>query len=623
MKKEKKVWAISLIALGWLAPQLSIAQQYKDTLRVLNEVVVTGTKFDLPVEKSGKFILKLNEQQLRAQSGRGVGELLNNLAGVQVDGNFGTPGTNLNYYIRGARNRQTLVLLDGIPMNDPSGIDAFYDLRYVPTDQLKSMEVLQGGLSTLYGSGAAAAVINLQTKEATTNGAHGSVDVNAGSWGTYSQNVNVTAKAEKLSVQLMANNFSSEGFSAALDQTRTGNFDKDGIVRRNGLIKLGYQAAKNLKLDFFAGRDWFDAKYDDGPFRDASNNQILGQTRVGLKALYSYRNGSLQFIGQQLNNNREFKSSFPSIYEGFNSFAEMIHAHQINRLLKVLSGVNFQQLKFGQKNQNVADTTKFTIIDPYASLLLETNDGFTLHTGVRLNTHSQYGSKLLYNVNPSYTIKSGAQSSLKVFASVSSSFITPSLFQLFSPFGNKNLKPEENFNYEYGATFTRGGFTVSGVNFFRDEANTIGFLTSRYENLSIGRRVSGVTIDGNYLLNYRWSVRADFTFQDTDAAKTFLRIPNQKWGMGVSFRPTRNALFAVSYLYTGARTDLFFDQNFVANDIALAAYDLINLSAAHDFFKGKLSVYGLLNNLLDREFVGVYGFTTQGRNATIGVRYSF
>ncbi|MFN7793813.1 MAG: TonB-dependent receptor, partial [Cyclobacteriaceae bacterium] len=208
MKKEKRVWAITLIVLWWLASNKTSAQQVEDSVRTLREVVVTGTKFELPIEKSSKFILRLSEQQLRDQPGINFSDLLNNLAGIQVDGNFGTPGSNLNYYVRGARNRQTLILVDGIPMNDPSGIDAFYDLRYIATDQLKNVEVLQGGLSTLYGSGAAASVINIQTKNADQAGLHGSIDLNAGSWNSFGQNLNLNGKADKLNFQVLANNFS-------------------------------------------------------------------------------------------------------------------------------------------------------------------------------------------------------------------------------------------------------------------------------------------------------------------------------------------------------------------------------------------------------------------------------
>jgi vitamin B12 transporter len=65
MEKKRKVWAITLIVLWWLAPSKTSAQQSQDSVRTLNEVVITGTKFELPVEKSGKFILRLSEQQLR------------------------------------------------------------------------------------------------------------------------------------------------------------------------------------------------------------------------------------------------------------------------------------------------------------------------------------------------------------------------------------------------------------------------------------------------------------------------------------------------------------------------------------------------------------------------------
>ncbi len=623
MKKERKVWAITLIVLWWLAPSKTIAQQDQDSVRTLSEVVITGTKFELPVEKSGKFILRLNEQQLRDQSGKNLGDILNNLAGVQVDGNFGTPGSNLNYYVRGARNIQTLILLDGVPMNDPSGIDAFYDLRYVALDQLKSVEVLQGGLSTLYGSSAAASVINIQTKEASKDGVHGGVDLNAGSWNSFGQNFNLNGKQDKLSFQLLANNYSSEGFSAALDKNNTGTFDKDGIDRKNGFLKVGYQFSKRFKLDVYGGHDWFDAKYDDGAFKDGNNSQIQSQTRVGVKWHYTYLKGSLQLTAQQLTNNREFKSPFLSIYDGNNTFAEIIHTHQLSNVAKILSGISFQHLKYAEKDASSSDTTKFTIVDPYTSLFLDFENGLQIHVGARLNTHSEYGNKLLYNLNPSWNISLNEKAKLKLFGSVSSSFITPSLYQLYSPYGNKGLKPEEDINYEYGLSLSANNkLTISAVNFFRDERNAIGFI-SRYENLSSSRRVSGVTIDGIYKVNSLLSFTADYTYQDTDNRKTFYRIPNEKFGIGWTIRPLPNTQVTATYRHTGNRTILYFDDSFKANEINLQAYDLINLSASHEFLKKKCMVYGSINNLLGESFVGVYGFTTQGRNFIVGVKYNF
>jgi vitamin B12 transporter len=622
MKKEKRVWAITLIVLWWLAPNKTSAQQVEDSVRTLKEVVVTGTKFELPIEKSGKFILRLSEQQLRDQPGINFSDLLNNLAGIQVDGNFGTPGSNLNYYVRGARNRQTLILVDGVPMNDPSGIDAFYDLRYIATDQLKNVEVLQGGLSTLYGSGAAASVINIQTKNADQAGLHGSIDLNAGSWNSFGQNLNLNGKADKLTFQVLANNFSSEGFSAATEKNGAGNFDKDGITRRNGFLKVGYQFSPKFKMDIFSGTDWLDAKYDDGAFQDASNSLVQSQIRVGFKGYYTYTNGSVQLTAQQLSNNREFTSLYPTAYDGSNFFTEVIHTHQLSGYAKLLSGVSFQQLKFGEKNVSTIDTTRFIIVDPYTSLFLDFENGLQLHIGTRLNTHSEYGSKLLYNLNPSWTVNIAADSKLKFFGSVSSSFITPSLYQLYSPFGNRNLKPEENVNHEYGVNFANNHFSISAVNFFRNEQNTIGYIT-RYENLAATRKVSGVTVDAAYHFSNVLSFRADYTSQSSDNEKSFYRIPKEKWGVGATYRVGKGTLLTATYLHTSARTDLYYDENFMASEVKLNAYDLINLSASQELFDRKLSIYGSTNNLLNEKFIGVYGFTTQERNYVVGVRYNF
>ena len=622
MKKEKRVWAITLIVLWWLAPNKTSAQQVEDSVRTLKEVVVTGTKFELPIEKSGKFILRLSDQQLRDQPGINFSDLLNNLAGIQVDGNFGTPGSNLNYYVRGARNRQTLILVDGIPMNDPSGIDTFYDLRYIATDQLKNVEVLQGGLSTLYGSGAAASVINVQTKNADQAGLHGSIDLNTGSWNSFGQNLNLNGKADKLTFQVLANNFSSEGFSAATKKNGAGNFDKDGITRRNGFLKVGYQFSPKFKLDIFGGTDWLDAKYDDGAFQDASNSLVQSQIRVGFKGYYTYTNGSVQLTAQQLSNNREFTSLYPTAYDGSNFFTEVIHTHQLSGYAKLLSGVSFQQLKFGEKNVSTIDTTRFTIVDPYTSLFLDFENGLQLHFGTRLNTHSEYGSKLLYNLNPSWNVNIGADSKLRFFGSVSSSFVTPSLYQLYSPFGNRNLKPEENVNYEYGVSLANSQFSISAVNFFRNEQNVIGYIT-RYENLAATRKVSGVNVDAAYHFSNVLSFRADYTSQSSDNEKSFYRIPKEKWGVGATYRVGKGTLLTATYLHTSARTDLYYDENFMASEVKLNAYDLINFSASQELFDGKLSIYGLINNLLNEKFIGVYGFTTQERNYLVGVRYNF
>lgn len=596
----------------------------QDTLKTqtLQETVVLGTRFDVPAERSGKVIFKINSDQLQAQVN--VADALNQVPGIQMDGNFGTPGTNISYFVRGGRSRQTLIMLDGIPMNDPSGIDPFYDLRFVSTSQLDHVEILQGGLSTLYGSGASASVINLQTKNAARDGIHGAVGMQAGSWNTLGQNINLNGRKDKFSFQLLGSNLTSDGFSAAQEPAGATGYDDDGFKRRNGFLKSGYQITPTLKAEIFGGIDWFDADYDVGAFIDGDDSQQQKQNRIGGKITKGYSKGSITLTAQHTALERKITGSFPTEYNGSNWFSELVNRHEINSRVTILSGVSFQNLSYDEKETVSKDTTSFTIIDPYTSILLTLPSGFSLHAGVRLNTHSDYGSKVLYNINPAWLINVTDAVTVKPFASASTSYITPTLFQLHTPWGgNKNLKPEESFNYEYGlSVYLTNKVSFSAVNFFREERDVIGY-TMQYENISEKRRVKGVTVDLKYKPVDMLTISGDFTWVTSDDQSSFYRIPARKAGGGIQLNPLKSTFINVRYQYTSARTDLYYDEFFNPNDIELSSYSLVDLTVSQKLFKEHLAFYAGVYNLLDESFTGVYGYTTRGRNFSIGLTYSF
>lgn len=609
----RKKWTVALCGLV-----LSCYAQAQDSVKTttLHEVVVTGTKFEVPIEQSGKVIFRLESQQLSRQQGRSVAELLNEVPSMQVDGIFSAPGTNLSYYARGARNRQTLIVLDGVPMSDPTGIDLFFDLRFVPLEQFQSIEVFQGGLSTLYGSGAAASVINLQSRVPVSNGIHGQVGATVGNWNSLGQHVQLGGTKGKLSFQVLGSNFSTDGFSSALDESGNQNFDKDGSSRQNLDLSVGYQLTNAIRLQAFGGFDAFEADFDGGSFVDNANRQEQEQTRGGVKVDVAYKKGEIKFITQFTGINREFFGTYPSTHEGTTFFSELSNRHQLTERIILLSGVNAQRL--------TDDTLSFTIVDPYTSILIDAGKGVNLHAGLRLNTHSEYGSKVLYNLNPSWLIRINEKASVKTFASLSTSFITPSLFQLHYPYGgNLELKPEETVNYEYGASFywsNKLSFTV--VNFFRNEKNSIGY-TTQYENLAVTRSVMGWTFNATYEVNKFVRLLADHAYTSTNKPETFYRIPKQKTSVGMEVMPLTGSFLSARYGYTSSRTDLYFDENFNANQVYLPSFTLLDLSLSQQFLKKALVIRATVNNLLDEEFIGVYGFTTRGRNYTLGVTYQF
>ena len=147
------------------------AQKQNDSTEVenLDEVFITDSKFKMKRENSGKIITKITQEELEKFRGKSIAEIINTTVGVEINGAKSNAGQNLSYFIRGGRNRQVLILIDGIAVTDPSQIANDYDLRLLNADQVESIEILKGAASTLYGSGAASAVINVKLKEATQN----------------------------------------------------------------------------------------------------------------------------------------------------------------------------------------------------------------------------------------------------------------------------------------------------------------------------------------------------------------------------------------------------------------------------------------------------------------------
>ena len=602
----------------------------QDSLKVnlLNEAVVSGTRFKVPVEKSGKTIYRITEQQLQHNAGKTIVDVLNEVPGVQMEGNFGSPGTNVSVYQRGGRNKNTLILIDGVPLNDPSGINASHDLRLLPISAIESVEVLNGGLSTLYGTGASAGVISIKLKSSYKNELNASIDANYGSYNTLTTNGNVRGKAGKLDYMLYANYSVSDGFSSALDENDQ-DFDDDGFDQKNVLLKLGYDFSNKFKLDFVTGYDDFVTDYDDGAFTDGENVQKGEMFRVGITPTFKYDKGELVFKTLFIQNEREFISAYPTAYKGKNIQLDLSNKHKFDNRFTALWGINSQTLSYKQEDGLDYDDTKFDILDPYASLFYD-NKGLNIHAGARINTHSEYDTELVYNINPSYLFNLSEKSKLKVLGSISTSYITPTGYQLYSIYGNTDLKPEKSKNYEIGASYYLGEkFTFNVVYFERKEKDAIDFVSlydndgnwigGIYDNLDTERDLVGVELDLTYNLNKNYSLSAYYSFTEADDPTTFYRIPKNKFGVTIDINATENTLLSVKYNFTGKRTIFDFGS---FSEIELADYGLLDIYAQHLFLDGKLNIYGAVNNLLDKDFVSVYGFTTRGINFNIGLNYN-
>ncbi|MCZ8090330.1 MAG: TonB-dependent receptor plug domain-containing protein [Flavobacterium sp.] len=645
MKKTVKISAFfALVSTCVLA-------QEKDSLSInpLKEVVISDTKFTLKKEKSGKVIEVITADDLAKKSGQSLATVLSQVAGVEINGNQSANGKNLGYYIRGGKNRQVLIMIDGIPVTDASGINIEYDLRLLPVEQVERIEVMKGAASTLYGTGAATGVINITLKKSAKKEIQGNAYVNIGSNNTsenkkyngqdFNQGISVNGEVKKVNYFAGFNSTETSGMSQIAEPVGT-KYEEDRFSRQNAIAKLGFKATEKLTLDFFGNYDriknGYDFAFDNTGFNDTDVNETTSeQVRFGFSPKYKYNKGEFVLNSGFTKIKRDYNelnswtnTTDYSLYESRSVILDGFNKYNFNNELALIVGANYQfhdmlsQTPFATIENEAA---KFNILDGYTTLVYNSSFGLNVNAGVRLNTHSQYGNNVVYNINPSYNFKTSFP--LKVLASYSTAFITPSLYQLYSEYGNSDLNPEENATVEAGfeTELLNKKIKLSAVGFYRDQNDAIDFFynpdtfEAYYVNVDGKSKAKGVETTVSVALTEKLSLNGNYTFTQVDKVLDRL-IPKHKVNASIDFQPTKRTLLNLNYQYLDARNDAFYNgTTFTVDTIQLGSYQLLNALAKYELIQNRLTVFGTVTNIFNEEFVENAGYSTRGRNFRLGV----
>jgi vitamin B12 transporter len=641
--KNKIVCFSALFALttGCLFAQQKEAVSSKEEL---DEVVISDSKFPLAKEKSGKVITKITSEDLKNREGQSIAAILNSVVGLEINGSQSVAGVNLNYYVRGGKSNQVLILIDGIPVKDASGINFEYDLRLLPAEQVESVEIMKGAASTLYGTGAATAVINITLKKSGKKPIQGNAYVNAGTYNTaftsktsledYNQGFSVNGNVEKVNYLVSLNSAETRGMSQIAPPNENTVYEEDPFSRINYLTKLGYKATDKLTLDFFGSYDKiendYDASFDNTGTNDTPLNHLsTKQYRLGFIPKYKYNKG--EFILNTSFNNIERAYNDLDTYSGTVGFSkydsrnvnvDAYNKYEIAESLFLVGGVQYQFLDMNSETPYgdiTKENTKFNMIDPYATGVYTSDCGLNVNAGARLNVHSAYGNELVYNINPSYDFK---ELPLKLLASYSTAFITPSLYQLYSPYGNTELTPEKDKTSEAGfeTLFLNKKIKFSVVGFYREQTNFIGFSADyKYINIEGTNKTKGVESELSYTINDNLKWLANYTFTQVDEALDRL-IPKNKLNSSLDFRINPRIFFNVNYQFVDERKDDFYDGNiYTTQNVVLDNYQLINASLKYELIKNRLSVFGAVTNIFNEKYVENMGYSTLGRNFKFGL----
>lgn len=632
MKKERKVWAITSMVLGLLAPNQIHAQPDSMQVRQLREVVVTATKFPKNQSETGKVLTIIDEDVIRRSAGKDIAQLLNEQVGMAVSGANSNTGKDKSVYLRGAKNEYTLILLDGVPLNDPSGIaGGAYDLRLISLDQVERIEILKGSQSTLYGSDAIAGVINIITKKSSEETTEFSGTLGYGSYNTIKGNAGIRGSGKHIGYNLSYSGLSTDGISEASENGNT-DFDKDGAEQQAFQTSVDIKPIAALSIRPFFRYTKFNGQYDAGAFADDLLNSYKATLiNTGAQAAYLLKKGAINFQYAYDKTDRSFDGTYgKSEYAGKFHHTEIFANYHLNDHLQLLTGIMGQHYKMLDKTATEADPSVI-ILSPYVSLFSRFGN-FATEIGGRYNHHTNFGENFTYSFNPSYRLKSN----MKLFLNVSTGFKAPSLYQLYGQYGaNPHLKPEKSFSSEIGSQWLSPDKKVELrlVAFNRKIKDVI--IYAYPSNLNLDKQDDqGIELETTFKPGDQVNIRAFYSFVDGNVETelsgkdttyhNLFRRPKHMVGIHLGYQLNEQFHISVNAKYFGERSDLYFDMDTFTNQtVNLASYMLLDFYAEYQLKKMKSTFFVDVKNILNTDYQEVYGYNTMGININTGIHVKF
>jgi vitamin B12 transporter len=553
----------------------------------------------------------------------------------------------------------TLVTIDGVPVYDASGIGSNFDIRNLSIDNIERIEILKGSQSTLYGSDAIAGVINIITKKGGTKPFSINGVANYGSFNTFRGNLNVNGSQSGFDYNIGYAHVNTGGFSEAKrPASSTDVFDKDGYEQNSIQAKFGMQAGKRIRVQPFLRYTKFRGDLDQDAFVDETDFTNTNKSlQAGVQNILSFGKGQVDVRYQFINTKRNYlddstqtKNGFyyynQQAYNAHEHFAEAFMVYPFNAL-RLTAGGDFrssntdydavQSSFLGTSNpKQSGDSVKQKQISAYAALNYNRNH-FSIEGGGRFNHHSEYGSNFAFNINPSYFFGK----TVKLFGNLSSGYKTPSLYQLFSVYGNRELKPETSLNIEGGLqAFTKNEKNSLRVLYYRrriEDVVAFFYNASTFSSYYINQdkqKDHGVEVEANSKLSDKLQLKAMYSYvtgkittkqngKDTTYFN-LLRRPKTTFNFFVGSQLTKAFYANLQFNLVGERKDVYFaPPTYVQQDITLKNYTLLNFYAEYALLNNHLKIFADLRNILDKEYSDIYGYNTAGFNAYGGIRFNF
>lgn len=585
------------------------------------EIIVTANKVPTSQERVGSSVSVIDSAEIeRRQQVQGL-DLLKRVPGVSISRNGGLGGTS-TLRLRGSENGMVKVLIDGVEVNDASGIDNEFDFNSLLTGDIERIEVLKGPQSALYGNDAMAGVVNVITRRGTgETKIRGTLE--GGAYGTFRQLASLTGGTEQLDYALSAANLHTDGFS----RTFVGD-EKDGTDARSVSGRVGYKASDLLRFDLNAGWSWLDTEFDpfggDGP---SSQEKEMWQARgAGTLTLLD---GAFENVlaASYAATDRAFDE--PTGYYRFSTFDSRRKALDYQGNLRLrdadIATVGLSVDEEQGKTTNTVGTTTSTGLDDsvttksaFVQYQAAVTGDVTLTLGGRVDDHEQFGTEGTWRATGAWQVPA---TGTVLRASYGTANKAPTLYQLYDPYyGNARLRAEDGVGADIGFDQKlldgRVGF---GASLFRNSyKNMIGF-SNGYINVARAR-TKGVELTFEARPVETVLVQANYTYlhaKDRLTGRDLPRRPQDTLNASIDWTVADGIDLGAALRYVGQQRDTA-----SASSAILDSYTTVDFTARWAVLDN-VSLFGRVENLFDEDYQEVRAYRAPGRSAFGGVTVSF
>ncbi|WP_372882593.1 TonB-dependent receptor plug domain-containing protein [Psychromonas sp.] len=614
---KPRLTPIALVLGSLLTMQSVAAQAQIENANQQDDIIISASRVETKRIESGSSITVLDAQYIKDNQARTVAELLQDVPGVSVNSNGGL-GQTTSVYIRGADSNKTLVIIDGIEVNDLSNIKGGYGFAHLMADNIERIEVLRGSQSALWGSDAMGGVINIITKK----GSAGSTPSMAMEFGENDYNkstVNLSGAQGNSHYSLSAHTLTTDGISATDTDP-----DDDGYKNENITLKGGHQFSDIFAMDAVLRYSDAEGEYDIG---DYTSRHRQAKINSNLNLLNNRWKNRLSIAFSDSENENYGKSEGQKVKTDLQSDYYLNTVNDYSQRLSFIAeheNDNYQSWSMDEKQRIEASGLVFGYGADWQKTVF-------VNAAVRHDYNSKFDDTTTYHIDVSTWISDGT----RLHASHGTGVKNPSLGQLYgySPYeyvwdgvtytgayeGNSDLKPEKSLSWDAGIEYNFADIDgYIDLTYFdsryTDMHDYVYFPTETYINLDNKATARGVELTTNLKVAEKLRVNVGYTFMETDDGEgdELVRRPKHAASINSNYQHSDKLSTNFGVRYVGKRLDI--------SDVDLDDYIVVNIGASYKVHE-RITLSARLENAFDEDYEEVSGYNTDPATAYIGVTF--